>query len=585
MRLILGLLVLLSAQLVFAQSGHNSETEGNIVNAIGWDYQVSPPAVIAGNNAAEAGNITTDAPIIDFTGNRIVAAVYKTIENPTDSSVSFWFTGLPQTDSAFLRDYVWSKVTNPSDTEGTRLQIVNACAAFLKNTNNYCNKALIFEGSWNDKILYAKEHSLVGRVYSTYSTQCGNNTLQAAVIQVMFPQYFNYTDFQFTTVPRHAFTNTMIAGRPAHTDYDAGTCGFMFQNPFSVNGWASTADVRNDTSLINAKYLVNGQDQHPDMSLSDYRAVITNGVVSTGGIPSVIPVQTDGVFTMPPHSKVVTSVAGPLFFLDTTVAANEQTRIELEQQVIRARQGCVPCLDTVIEVLQQLWPTDSDYLRTVFKSAKVVFYDPVKTAGKQFAEVFSYSYPKDSVPYWLLHTTSDDTLHVGADVKMPLFVLEAENCEIGDTIINGHAEFPLWTSRSTPNTLTYKEVNYLQSGKLYPGQHQLKLSVNANPGVLSVFNNWSIGGGNGLLFSTTTTQRELMPTAVNHVIENAGTFKAWLSAPHTLVVNADCDVYNTTGQLIMHLSKGSKDISGLARGLYVVAPSEAGTGAIKVPVY
>jgi hypothetical protein len=585
MRLILGLLVLLTAQLVFAQAGYNSEKEGNVSSAIGWDYKVSPPVVIADNKAAEVGGITTDAPVINFTGNRIVTAVYKTIENPTDSSVSFWFTGLPQTDSAFLRDYIWSKVTNPSDTEGTRLQIINACAVFLKNTANYCNNALIFEGSWNDKILYAKEHSLIGRVYSTYSTQCGNNTLQATVIQVMFPQYFNYADFQFTTVPDHAFTNTIIAGRPAHTDYDAGTCGFMFSNPFSANGWASTADIRNDTNLINTKYLVNGQDQHPDMSLSDYRSVIVEGAVSTGGVPGVIPVQTDGIFTMPSHAKVVTSVAGPLFFLDTTVAANEQARIELEQQVIRARHGCVPCLDTVIEVLQQLWPTDPDYLRDVFRSAKVVFYDPVKTAGKQFAEVFSYSYPKDSVPYWLLQTNSDDTLHIGTDVKMPLFVLEAENCEIGDTVMNGHADFPLWSGRSTPNTLTYKEVNYLQSGALYPGQHQLKLSVNANPGVLSVFNNWSIGGGNGLLFSTTTMQRELLPTAVNHAMENVSGFKAWLSAARTLTVSADCDVYNTTGQLVMHLTKGSKDVSGLARGLYVIAPSVGGKGAIKVAVY
>ncbi|HRG88285.1 MAG TPA: hypothetical protein PLW44_04635, partial [Chitinophagales bacterium] len=334
--------------------------------------------MLPGNSANAAVYTTTDAPVIDFSGNRIVTAVYKTIENPTDSSVSFWFAGLPQTDSAFLYDYIWSKVTNPSDTEGTRLEIINACAAFLKNTNNYCNKQLIFEGSWNDKLLYAKEHSLIGRVYSTYSAQCGNSSLQATVIQVMFPQYFTYNDFQFTTVPAHAFTNTVIAGRLAHTDYDVGTCGFMFKNLLSANGWASTADIRSDSGLIDTKYLVSGQDQHPDMSLSDYRSVIAEGMVNSGGVPSVVPVQTDGIFTMPPHSKVVTSVAGPLFFLDTTVAENNQARLAMDELVVRARHGCVSCIDTAIELMQMLWPTDADYLRSVFRSCTVICYRPLQ---------------------------------------------------------------------------------------------------------------------------------------------------------------------------------------------------------------
>lgn len=540
-----------------------------------------------GNNSANAATYTTsDAPAINFSGNRIVTAVYKTIENPTDSSVSFWFTGLPLTDSAFLHDYIWSKVTNPSDTEGTRLEIINACAAFLKNTDNYCNKQLIFEGSLNDKLLYAKEHSLIGRVYSTYSAQCGNNSLQATVIQVMFPQYFAYNDFQFTTVPAHAFTNTVIAGRLAHTDYDVGTCGFMFKNPHSVNGWASTADIRSDSNLIDTKYLVSGLDQHPDMSLSDYRSVIAEGGMSTGSVPSVVPVQTDGVFTLPPHSKVVTSVAGPLFFLDTTVAENNQTRLAGEELIERARHGCVSCIDTAIELMQKLWPTDADYLRSVFGSSKVIFYNPQQAAGKQFAEVFSYDYPRDSLPYWLLTTSSPDTLRIGTDVKMPLFVLQAENCEVGDTVIAGNADFPLWTGSYTPTTLTYKEVNYLQTGVLYPGRHNLKLSVNANPGGLSVFNNWSIGGGNGLVFNTTTTQKELLPTAVNLLSQNTDGFKAWLSAKHTLQVSAGSDVYNMTGQLLMHINTGSTDIGSLTPGVYVVVPTgSTRADAVKIVVY
>ncbi len=584
MRLFFWLFFLLVAKDVIARSGYYFEKAGTD-NSLDWNYKIGPPAIVGNNSANAATYTTSDAPVINFSGNRIVTAVYKTIENPTDSSVSFWFTGLPLTDSAFLHDYIWSKVTNPSDTEGTRLEIINACAAFLKNTDHYCNKQLIFEGSWNDKLLYAKEHSLIGRVYSTYSAQCGNNSLQATVIQVMFPQYFNYNHFQFTTVPAHAFTNTVIAGRLVHTDYDVGTCGFMFNNPQVVNGWASTADIRSDTNLIDTKYLVNGVDQHPEMSLSDYRAVVTEGVVSTGAVPSVVPVQTDGVFTLPPHSKVVTSVAGPLFFLDTTVAQNNQTRIAMEEMVVRARHGCVTCIDTVIELMQKLWPTDADYLRSVFRSSKVVFYNPQQTAGKQFAELFSYDYPKDSLPYWLLATSSSDTLHIGADVKMPLFVLEAENCEVGDTVIAGNAVFPLWTGGGSPTVLTYKAVNYLQTGALYPGPHNLKLSVNANAGVLSVFNNWSISGGNGLVFNTTTTQKELLPTAVTPIVKDTDGFKAWLSAARTLTVNADCDVYNTMGQLVVHLTKGSKDISGLVHGVYVVVPSVGGTGAIKVSVH
>lgn len=569
--------------LVFAQNnGFNSATtNGN--NVINFNIAPTGAHKLQLPTSTTSNSIVASAPFVNFSGNRVIESIYKTIENPTDSAITFWFADLPQTDSAFLTDYIWKKVTNPADTQGTRLEIMNACAQFLKSPYNYTNSSLIFEGQWVDDLLYSKEHSLVGRIYSTYSTQCGNNSLHAAVIQLMFPQYFSARDFGFASVPGHSFTNTDIDGRPAHTDYDVATCGFMFKNSQSVNGWASTEDIIADSTLINKKFLINGEDLHPDMSLSQYNSVISQGTLTVGPIPNVQPVELNGTFILPPHSKVETSSMGPVFFLDTTISSNRLALYQVQVLVGQVQQGCASCYDSILNIMSQLWMVDSSIIKKVFTGSPVVLYDPVLVAGKPFSNLFSYTYNRDTVPYWILHTNNTDALKIGRDVKMPLFVLEAENCEIGDTTVSEKTVFPLWAGGNLPNKLTYKEVNYLESGKLYPGEHHLKLSVNASLAFMSVLENWNIEGGNGLIF-TTFAEPVIQPvTGISQVQPVQNQFKAWLSGPRTLTVTADGDVYNTTGQMLMHVSKGSKDISTLPSGLYIVNPVSG--GAVKIALY
>lgn len=553
---------------------------------IKFNIATSPQGISRLPNSGVGGKtIVSHAPVVDFSGNRIIKSVYKTVENPTDSAITFWFADFPQTDSAFLNDYIWKKVTNPADTQGTRLEIMNACAEFLKNSYYHTNSSLIFDGQWVDDLLYAKEHSLIGRIYSTYSTQCGNNSLHASIIQLMFPGYFSIEEFGFASVPGHSFTNTIINGRQAHTDYDVGTCGFMFKNAQSPNGWASTEDLIADSSLINSKFLINGQDLCPQMSLSQYNTALSSGPVIIGGIPYKEPVKLNGFFILPPHSSVETSPVGPVFFLDTSIATNTEALQNIQALVGQAQQGCAYCYDSIVNTMERLWSVDSSMVSLVLKGAPVVLYNPLLLAGRPFSVLIRDLYDRDAVPYWILHTNNTDTLNIGTDIKMPLFVLEAENCEVGDTAISEKTVFPLWVGGPVPNKLTYREVNYLESGKLYPGEHHLKLSVNANAAFISVLSEWNIAGGEGLIFNTVTDLLNQPVTGIRPVIPNQNQFKAWLSGARTLTVNADCDVYNTTGQLVMHLTKGSKDVSGLALGLYVVAPSVGGTGAIKVAVY
>jgi hypothetical protein len=400
----------------------------------------------------------------------------------------------------------------------------------------------------------------------------------------MFPAYFSAEEFGFASVPGHSFTNTSVDGRPVHTDYDVGTCGFMFKNAQSPNGWASTEDLIADSSLINNKFLINGQDLCPQMSLSQYNTLLNGGPLTIGGFPNKEPVKLDGTFILPPHSKVETSPVGPVFFLDTSITYNVESLQNIQALVVQAQQGCVYCYDSILNSLERLWSVDSTMAFLVLKGAPVVLYNSVLQAGRPFSAMLRDIYDRDTVPYWMLYTSNTDTLNIGTDVKMPLFVLEAENCEVGDTTVSDRTVFPLWTGGTVSNKLTYKEVNYLESGKLYPGEHQLKLSVNANAAFISVLSEWNIAGGEGLIFNTVTDLLNQPVTSVGPVMPDQNQFKAWLSGRRTLTVTADCDVYNTTGQMLMHITKGSKDVSALPYGLYILNPAKQGA-AVKIALY
>lgn len=457
------------------------------------------------DDSRATSDMTIPGPVINFTGNKAFIKSETSIENPTDTSITFTFSDYPVTDSQFMADYILSWVTNPMDTEQSKLQVANAAAHFLKSPKHYLNKALIFGGQWQDSLLFAKEHSLIGRIFSTGVTNCGNNSEHGRII-CLKSGYFKPDDFRHIAVTSHAFIETKFSGYFALTDYDQGTCGFMFHNPASPNGLASFMDVHNDTLLINQKYLEDGIDYHPDMSLSYYREVMADNSFNIGQFPWSGHIEIDSKFILSAHSKMTLTIDDYVFFLDSNLLGNKVifqkmiNAVDSFELAISIGDTCWWCVDSFEAGTNQLFDGDTFLAEKILDKGALFFYSGLQDQGKKWSDVFRYEGKREWVPTIVLETSSLDTLILGENLKMPLFLLESDgNILAGDTLITQPAVFPLWSAGNTSNILTYKEVNYLEQGWISPGDHLTKLSWNAN--ILGPFMDWNISGGNGLSLS------------------------------------------------------------------------------------
>jgi hypothetical protein len=304
------------------------------------------------------------APRIDFVGNKIFTGFERMIKNPTDKSIEFCFHDFPQTDSQFMADYILSKITNKTDTPAAQLEVIRAAVHFLKSPKYYMNNQLIFDGQWNDESLFAKEHSLIGRIFSTTSTQCGNNSEQGRMIGLA-SGYFQPQDFRHVTLPNHAFIETKIGGYFALTDYDVGTCVFMVKNPNSPNGWASFADVNTTPSLITDKYMEDGIDFHPAQNMDDYRATMASPTFNVGVFPWNRTEVINGAFILPPHSQLVFETIDMIHFIDTVAPGVSEhyhammNAVATYEQALSTGNTCAACIDTFMLHLSIMYGGDS----------------------------------------------------------------------------------------------------------------------------------------------------------------------------------------------------------------------------------
>lgn len=527
------------------------------------------------------------APIINFTGNKIISSVKTTIENSTSDPIEFTFPDFPQTDSQFMAEYILSKITDPLDTPKAQLEIVNAAAYFLKSPKRYTNNALIFGGQWLDQQLFTKEHSLIGRIFSTTSTQCGNSSEHGRMI-CLASGYFTPSDFRHTGLPNHAFIETKINGSFALTDYDVGTCVFMVKNPNAPNGWASFPDINADTSLITEKYLEDGIDLRPDQDLYDYKVTMAAPNYNTGVFPWNDREVINGTFILPPHSKMSYTINQDICFMDTTsplVAFHYQRiRSAVEQYLLAADTGiCYPCIDTFEVHRLALFSGDTILASKFFGGSDegiVCFYNGLLDQGKQIEQMIDYQENRDSVPNILLEIEQVlDTLIIGTDLKMPLFVLEADSgVTVGDTAIVQKSVFPLWNPDTASNVLTFKEVNYLEWGMILPiGSTNMKLSWNAN--ILDPFSKWNISSNaSGLIVS-----RELTETVLPS-LDTVASVATVLQESVILYPNPANDqvyvlggnhisqiaVFNLLGEVILEVNGRVVDCSRVQGGTYIV---------------
>ncbi|HRN94380.1 MAG TPA: hypothetical protein PL084_06630 [Chitinophagales bacterium] len=444
------------------------------------------------------------APTINFRGTQILETLSLKISNTTEAPIEFSLPDIPQTDSQYLADYILGSITNPYDSIRSALEVDSINTVFLKNYLHYKNDQLIFSNSWDDSILFSREHSLIGRIYSTGSTQCGNSNIHGNLLGIK-SGYFSRNDFRLISVPGHS-TNEIIIGKDTiYADRDVGTVGYMFRDPNNVNKRYSYMELREDTLRINEKYLQNGKDPHQGNTLSEYRKLLM-GPCTFGSMPWVTTAKIDGKFILPANSSLEITLPISMLFLDvsdtpTLVSlGNASSVIDIADSMELEGYACDWCMDSVRNIARRLIVCNPEIVDSLMLGHSVTLntYNSINDAGKSFSEMFIFDCPREIIPSMVLTIDQhNDTLIVGKDVKAPLLVLSAQDPMMLDSIRLTLPFTPkLWSSSNVAPVVSNKEVHYLDNGWIAPGSQSIKLSYNWN--ILSLYKTWFFSGAQGL---------------------------------------------------------------------------------------
>jgi hypothetical protein len=448
---------------------------------------------------------------INFSGNGLVTA-HRTIENTSDTSVTFVFAGLPTTKHELIDSFI-AQLSTPADVATSRRELaLHIVPAWLKS-NRWRNEALIWNGFSKDSISYQRQTDPMGMLYSINSAQCGNyaEVYKALLIET---GYFKLVDFHQIALVGHSIVEVFIDGGWALVDNDPGTPFLYAENPANPNGIATAADIYSDTSLISKSSYNNGVHQPTyAMDIDRYMAIWADG-----GVPSVwhnnyyvIDENVTGNFILPPHS-IITAPLVTVGYLDSSLVSTQQAlaQVNVFLDIVATGQCDSVCqsayADSVAMVIQALLPqlTIAE-VRDYMDQGTLVLYNSITDQGQMLYNEVS----RDEVPYWEVAFTTADTLSIGRQLQFPLLVLEAQQpCLLEDTTITQSAVFTLWDSE-TPPEVSFMETNYMDKGLVYPGNNLFNLAVNEN--VISRVQGWNLRSDN-----------DMQPIVNNHITFTSG---------------------------------------------------------------
>lgn len=534
----------------------------------------------------ERSGITIPAPTISFVGNQALR-IQRSIHNPTDSALSFYFSHLFKNDQEFV-DYLRAFVTNPTDTPQAQRELMSALFDVTKYY--FSNNTLIFDWQ-NDTAVFKKEMSFIGFLYSMHNVQCGNFFRHAITILIA-TQYFTLADFETIAVPGHSIGQIKNMNKPIFSDFDAGT-GFSWnKNSNSPNGYADIDEIRQDTFLINEYYSRNGvvlvDTTNPYHLRSNYRRLLTGNPLYRGPLYGYAPpVHMTSELILPAHSDVVTHIDNIILAFDV----NDSSSINRVNNVIAALQpiyqagGCTWCIDSFLTVLSQEFRIDKQLLNT--QALAFTTFNSSTDQGKPFGDVFSYEYERETPPIWNLSGANQDTLVLGVDLQMPFLLLHAQGinglARVGDTLFISPATFHLWDAGDTSPRVTSPEVNYIQHGFIPPSQGwNMTLAVNAHLGMLSLMEEWGVDmiNGTGLTFETEVDYLSTQVTAVTDINKSKSRIGIYPNPAHTSlwVTGADDGVliplYNLLGEPVLQLHKGTNNVTQVSPGIYIAAQNK-----------
>ena len=514
--------------------------------------------------------VAVEGQTINFRGNKVIR-YSRIISNNTSSPIAFSFNSMPQNDSEFIAKYLLLQVTNPQDTEASKLEIIKALVGYFKSPY-FTNHNILFTAT--DTVGLEKQCSVIGMVNSDFSLECGNYVREVQTIAFK-TGYFLESDFETVNLTVHIVGQVMIYGYYCLFDPDPTTNGGMFPYAGSPNGYARMKDIRNDSTLI-VPYLYQGQPL-PGlyMSLSDYRSLMINSSLNYEE-PNIVtkPLAIDGEFKIPARGSITADAPAVFYFVDT---ADDYTRNELMTVTTMLNQNSglsnTAKRDSFIDVMKIIFNTDSATVAGLIDtsgSGISILYNSNNDQGIKISTLLnSTDYSDDSIPNWVFSFMADSAI-IGLDIKAPLLVLNTSNsCNFVDTSITGPGAFILWNMAEAPQCDS-NQVNYLQHGTLY-GPGSVKCAVNI--GLIDPLADWVINGDsakNLVIEDKVTVLASGGTTTGIKTVTSDGLFNVYPNpAVNQVVVPYACRLFNGAGQMVMSLNEGCNAIN-LAGGTYII---------------
>lgn len=545
------------------------------------------PALSFGEKSMERSGVVLEGPRCNFSGSKILQ-VTRTLSNPTDSSISFRFTHMPQVDSDVIA-YLFTKVT-ATDFDSIRYQLICAAALLIKSPY-FVNNTLFFNGTYADPLLFAKEESPIGFIHGVPETQCGNYARFACTL-LMATGFFTTSDFQDITVPGHSICQIKLWNRFVFTDFDPGEPGFIQPNPHSPNGMADIYDLRADTNLISTIYYYNGE-LLCKITLSEYRHLLLENplFVSPSNFWNVA--KLNGTYTIPPHSTVNIPVPRVFVFVDTSDVLVRDLLYRTQQLVELYTQTNNPTYaDSVLANLSQLLGVSQSEAMMLMDQtipSQFVVYNSILHQGLPLGDIFRIDFPRGDISKWnISFQVPQSGLVIGSGMKVPGYVLSVENsgngqCVLQDTSFFGSAQFHLWDESNIAPWATHQTANYLDTnGYLGPGSYTVSVSVNGNTRMICVLEDWIIEGDNAGLLVNTVSLLPWGTTSVGEITQNALlVYPSPVNYSEKVYIPVDVTLYTIGGQYVLDFKKGYNTITQ-PPGCYVVRTLRGESGRLVV---
>ncbi|MDX2002254.1 MAG: T9SS type A sorting domain-containing protein [Chitinophagales bacterium] len=381
-------------------------------------------------------------------------------------------------------NYLEQVVSNDTTLLQKTIHLITTLAQFYKSplfNNNY----IIFDHFQYDSV-FAKKFSPIGTFWSQYNRQCVDyNT--SGLLDLQRVLHFPQDSLRSVDHLNHSTGEVFVQGGWINFDLDPDQPGLLQKMPSSSNGYASTADLKADTNLINQRYYwmdTNGDsiDLAASYSMHDYRVLFTSAV--PGPFKRLAePIDLKGEIILCKNCELDFSLNTP-YVLDTS---NVDGKI--------AYQKGLAWYDSLTITGQQRYYDSilysiSNYFRMDYSLATDVLEN--MSIGKPlFFRTSKLPLCTLSIP------PSTELLEIGKDVKLPFLVTDiaqAGQMVLGDSTIRGEFAPLLWIKNNdslilgpiNPLSRTDNEVSYFDRGYIYPHTDTIKVTMAYNPMLINI---------------------------------------------------------------------------------------------------